>query len=355
MQAGHTSIAHVAVGHFEQWQADEAARQVVVNARSKRGDRDLKPEKFVLPDIPELHRVPQRIADEDERELRWFLSDPRIASIAASTGAFGNQLEQAASFGFGALPCKRCGGKHRSRKRSGKAAVVEWQDGTGMAPKDRFGKRVTYSVALAGYRRKMQKERNIVLMSKPEPKAGSGIDADAAWQMIAEKFRGEGKQLMTETEFRALFDQLPDELCQPCRECSGIGVVPRRSAAHAEVTVFPTGSSKQLGGREGDSVEDFEEKLNAGEMVEDGSARVSLQELDRFWSVRSILVGIGNLSPIARVAIEEYYSVESGQRALEELAGEFWGLSGAARMRAASALRDHSCGCYQLAAFGAST
>jgi hypothetical protein len=32
--------------------------------------------------IPELRRVPRRIDSEDESELRWFLRDPQIASIA---------------------------------------------------------------------------------------------------------------------------------------------------------------------------------------------------------------------------------------------------------------------------------
>jgi hypothetical protein len=310
---------------------------------------------FELPEIPELRRVARRIDSDDEAELRWFLRDPQIACIAASSGAFGNQLEQAASFGFGALPCKRCGGKHRTRRRGGKDILVDWQDGTGMAPKDRFGKRITYSVALAEFRRKMQKKHSIVLMSKPAPKAESGIDADGAWEMIAAKFRGEGKRLMTDAEFRSCFSELPAELCQPCRMCSGIGVIPRRSAAHVEVTVFPTGSSKQLGGREGDSAEDFEEKIEAGGTMTDGSARVNLRELERFWSVRRILADVAELSPIARVALEEYYLIESGQRALESMAEDLWGLNGSDRMRAASALRDFSCGCYQLAAFGAST
>src|SRR3954463_10441381 len=84
-------------------------REAFLAARDKVGDRDIKPEKFSLPEIPALRRVARRIDSEDEAELRWYLRDPQIASIAASSGAFGNQLDQAASFGFGALPCKRCG------------------------------------------------------------------------------------------------------------------------------------------------------------------------------------------------------------------------------------------------------
>jgi hypothetical protein len=314
------------------------------------------PAPFDLPDIPELKRVPRRIDAVDEGELRWFLGHPLVASIATSSGAFGVQLEQAESFGFGSLPCLRCGGKLRTRKRNGASKIVEWCEGTGMAPRDRFGKRVTYSVALAAYRVQMQREHGIVLMSRPAPKPESGLDADAVWATIEKRFADEGKTLMTDADFRQAFEKLPDDLTQPCRICDGIGIVPRRAASHVEVTAYPTGSSKQIGGKENDDAERLTRKYVTGRrMIEDGSARIDRRELDRYIGIRAILEDMARLSEIARVAVEEYYVEGGGQRALDRIAGELMGLSGAAMVRKGSELRDFSCGVYQLAAYGAGT
>lgn len=310
------------------------------------------PPAFALPDIPELQRVPRRIDAEDEGELRWYLRGPAVASIAHSSGAFGNQLEIASAFGFGSLPCRRCGGKFRARKRGAKETIVDWRDGTGLAPKDHFGKRVTYAAALADYRKRMQREHRIVLSSKPTPKPETGLDAEQLWQGSVAAFKAQGKRLMTDAAFRSLFDRLPESLCQPCRPCQGIGVVPRRAAAHVEVTAYPTGSSKHGSGKPDESMGSVKTK-NGRSWLTDGPVTVSFTEIERYREMHTALADVAKLSPIALYSLEEYYRDENGQRALEAFVEERFGLTGAARMRAASALRDHQCACFNLASYGA--
>jgi len=304
---------------------------------------------FELPDIPHLHHAARRIDSEGEGELRWFFSGPPIANISGSSGAFGNQLEIASAFGFGSLPCRRCGGRFRSRRRGGKDTIVDWRDGTGMAPRDHFGKRVTYAAALAEFRKRMQKEHQIVLTSKPQ--AREGIDPDRTWEAMVWAFKAQGKTLMTDQAFRLAYDRVPDEYCKPCLPCQGIGVVPRRAAAHVEVTAYPTGSSKHGQGKADDGSKP-ERQIQKG-VLRDGAAVVNLRELERYREMRAILADVAAMSSIAVEGLEEYYCRESGQKALERLVGERFGLTGPARMRAASQLRDFSCQVYNLAAHGA--
>lgn len=332
-------------GHAEE-------REAFLMARDNVGDRDLKPEPFALPRLPALNDAIIRLDDADEQELRWYFRNPAVATLTRSSGAFGNQLEIASAYGYGSLPCRRCGGRWRTRRRAGKATVVDWRDGTGLCPKDHFGKRVTYAAALADYRQRMQRTHAIVLSSKPTPKPGSGIDGEQLWQGSVEAFRAQGKQLMTEEAFRAAFDRVPEELCQPCRPCQGIGVIPRRAAAHVEITAYPTGSSKHGTTARRKDPQAAVEAMGGSGVVNDGFGIVAMGELARYREVHEVVADVASMSPIAAVALEEYYSEPGGQRALDELVTGFYGLKGAAMVRAASALKDHMCAAFYLAAYG---
>jgi hypothetical protein len=182
---------------------------------------------FELPDIPRLHHAARRIDSEGEGELRWFPLEPahrqhrelkrRVRQSARDC--------QRVRIRKPALPqVRRSASKAQAR---GKETVVDWRDGTGMAPRDHFGKRVTYAAGLAEFRKRMQKQFSIVLMSKPQPR--EGIDPENAWAAIAAAFKAQGKRLMTDQAFRAAYDRIPDEYCRPCQPCQGIGVVPRRA------------------------------------------------------------------------------------------------------------------------------
>jgi hypothetical protein len=207
-------------------------------------------------------------------------------------------------------------------------------------------------MALAEYRNKMQREHAIVLMSRPVPRADSGIDPAAAWRAYVEAFRAQGKRLMTDAEFRELFPRVPEEECEPCRECGGIGVVPRRNATHGEVTAYPTGNSKQLGGRESDDAAAMTRKLASGALaIVDGKAAIHFGELERYKSTERIMVDVARVAMIARIALEEYYVSENGMTRLVELCDE--GQTAAARNRQANALYDFACGCFNLCAYGA--
>jgi hypothetical protein len=95
---------------------------------------------------------------------------------------------------------------------------------------------------------------------------------------------------MTEDSFRELYAVLPEELCQPCAICRGLGVVPRRAPAHVEVTCWPTGSSAELGHAEGDR-----------------AVTVNHGDAERYLAIDIALRDVATLSPLARIAIEAYY------------------------------------------------
>jgi hypothetical protein len=358
---------------------DAGARQVLLALAQGSDEEAEKPPPIAalkLPDIPQLQHCAARIEHADEVELRWAARNPGVAYMRHSSGEFGRQLQHAESFGYGALPCRRCGGKWRSKRMAKGAQCTEcraslptgatecpachamfgsgWQDGSGQSPKPRLGKggkRMTYTMLLAEYRVKMQQQLGIVLMSRPMPKPESGIVADVAWQMISDKFKADGKTLMTDAEFRALFPRVPEEECEPCTECGGIGVVPRRGARHdSEITAFPTGNSKQIGGREAQSVEKLNAQLARGMAVVDGDACVVLGELERWVTVQNILADVGRVAFIARVALDEYYSDDNGMDRLVEMCP---GATDGVRARAAGELRDFMSKCFNLCAYGA--
>lgn len=326
--------------------------------------------RFELPHVDGADRVPQRLTAEDEGELRWYLDDPVVAGIGKS-GGFGGQLERAECFGYGALPCRKCGGawRMRRRKRDGTEIVIGWRDGTGRRPKKHFGRQETYAGALARYRRAMVREHRIVIVSHhPDD---PGIKA-----AVREAFDARNEHPLTEAELRDLFPALPDEWTVECNACGGLGVAPRRLPSHAEVTVWPMGSSKRTGARVAVGTDEiFASAVSAGSSaVSDGYAGVSLGKIERYLDVDRILRDVAALSVVARVALEEYYGPAQVQTpglargikldrrptAFEAL----WPLTsfGAGKVpaefvgrRAAEAeqLYSHACACWQIAAYGA--
>lgn len=320
---------------------------------------------FTLPHVPGTDRVPQRIAAEDEAELRWFLDSPPVACLAQS-GGFGAQLERAESFGYGALPCRKCGGawKMRRRKRDGTEVVIGWRDGTGRRPRKHFGKQETYAAALARYRRAMVREHRIVVVTHhpADPAVKAAVRA---------AFDARDQHPLTEAELRELFPALPDDWTTECNACGGIGVVPRRAPTHTEVTVWFTGSSKQ----EGRTPKAVQEVADAADRAyADGFTAVSRAELERYLEVERLLRDVAALSLVARVALEEYYAPRTVQTVGLARGAKFtprptafealWPLTSvgliaasagakARRMRESQELYSHACSVYNLAAYGA--
>ena len=109
----------------------------------------------------------------------------------------GGQLERAEAFGYGALPCRRCGGKWKKSVVTDNGEVsldgngkpledfATWRDGTGRKPKHRIGKRgkpETYAMALARYRVEQQRALKIVISAYPKPSPSSGVEANTSVQ-----------------------------------------------------------------------------------------------------------------------------------------------------------------------------
>lgn len=352
-------------------------------------DADEVARTFTIPSLPELRWAPRRIDDEDEQELRWRFGSPHVTQLYSGGSGFGMQLERAQALGYGPLPCRRCGGRWRARKRGkeGKEEIVDWHDGTGLAPLDDFGKRVSYSVALARYRADQKAELNIVTISAwptPDPR---GTLKDE----IVDAFRMRGENVMTESELREVYPTVPEERCRTCPACDGMGVVPRRAASHAEVTVWSTGSSKQLGGQERDDADTLERKVNKAVgashwrdgFMRDGNSGVHFGELQRYVEIERMLGDVARLSPLARAGLEVYYTPavdpmrlfieeffgldpverrKTGWKALAEFtpaarqpesARPVKALWEATRARQAAELYDFCCKCWNVAAYGA--
>ncbi len=344
---------------------------------------------FAIPDLPSLRFAPRRIDEEDEAELRWRFGEANLTVLYGGGSGFGMQLERAAALGYGPLPCRRCGGRWRARRRrkDGLEEIVDWRDGTGLAPRDHFGKRVTYAAALATYRAEMKAELRIVTITTWPHSDASGT-ARAA---LVDAFARRGELVMTEAELRESYPTLPEDRCRVCPACAGMGVVPRRAASHAEVTVWPTGSSKQLGGQERDDVDTLERKaskaLSATKwkdgFMRDGNSGVHFGELQRYVEIERTLADVAHLSPLARAALELYYTPSADP--LQAFAETFFGLKTATRRKTgwkaiaeftpaartpegkqpvkglqsanqahqAAELYDFACKCFNLAAYGA--
>lgn len=272
-----------------------------------------------LPVVPGILNVPRRLQADDEIDLRWFLDDPRLSGIRGSSD-FGAQLARAESYGFGALPCRACGGTWSRRyiDKNGQERVKGWRDGTGYCPKKRRGKKgkqESYAEALARYRLEQRHALNIVIVSHhpTDPATKAAVD---------QAFKEQGKRVMTEAELRELFPTLPQpgdpecaEWSVPCPACKGIGVVERRLPRHAEVTVWPTGSSKRPGAREPIGADELVVRAAIkGKAVWDGYSGVSLTELERYVAVELLLRDVAAVSVRARVVLEEYYGPQAKHR-----------------------------------------
>jgi hypothetical protein len=343
-----------------------------------------------LPFVPGIEKVPRRLLAADEIDLRWFLDDPRLSGIRGSSD-FGAQLARAESYGYGALPCRACGGTWSRRfisKKTGLEVVTGWRDGTGYCPKKRRGKggkQESYSEALARYRHEQRQKLKIVIVSKHP-------DDPATRAAVYEAFKRRGERVMTEAELRELFPTLPHpgdpdcaEWTAPCPACKGIGVVERRVSRHAEVTVWPTGSSKRPGAREPVGADELVARAAVkGTAVWDGYSGVSLTELERFLAVELVLRDVAALSVAARVVLEEYYGPaqkrrhgqprglllkgnlvgglkvttrDLGFQALWPLTtvgakAELTDAEKSQRAAEVAALYAHGCGCFNLAAYG---
>jgi hypothetical protein len=316
---------------------------------------------LVLPSIPELEKLPARIDEEDERDIRWCFENPSIATITQSSGAFGGQLERAECFGYGALPCRRCGGRWKRIVtrwdpvlERDVEVVIGWRDGTGRRPRKRFGKRPTYAEALAAYRVEQREKLKIVIGTYPSPSEESGVDAEALWDATVASFWARGEALMTERDFREAFPTLPDELTEPCGEpCNGLGVVPRRNPTgfrREGVTAWPKGSSVRIGGHENLDAAGLVNELAEGD-VHDGRAVVRVDALARWLAVSSVLRDVEAISPIAREGIERKYAPRDsraswGRLGLIELAGS------ASKV---GALDDHLGQVWNFCAYGAAS
>ncbi len=232
-----------------------------------------------------------------ERDLRWFLDDPLVAGTVASDGAFGGQLERAESFGFGAIPCRRCGGKWRTRRRAsdGEQYFSEWRDGTGWVPSAKHfaAASASYQRALKVYRDRMAREHRLILMGP----GGDGPTNRAAAVLFEEL--NPGQRMVTAKQLEELFPDIPTELCRICDGCRGIGVVPRRSHKTVEVTARPTGSSVGKAGRSPDSM-----------------ASIAWEPLTRYHQLERLLGAVANVFPLHRVAIASYYGPRERRRHL---------------------------------------
>lgn len=332
-----------------------------------------------LPVVPGIERVPRRLLADDELDLRWRFNDPPLAGLRGSSD-FGAQLARAEAYGFGGLPCRACGGTWSRRyvsRKTGLEVVTGWVDGTGYCPKKRRGKggkQEGYAEALARYRYEKRQELNIVIVSKHPEDPATKAAVDAA-------FKAKGQRVMTEAEVRELFPRLPlagDPECEewtvPCPVCKGIGVVERRLPRHAEVTVWPTGSSKRPGAREAVSADELVARAaTSGKAVWDGYSGVSLVQLERYIAVEQLLKDVATLSVPARVVLEEYYGPpkvdrpgsrglkihrrEVGLKALWPLTsvGTKDELTEAQKSRRAAevaALYSHGCGVFNLVSYG---
>lgn len=345
---------------------------------------------FSIPNLPELRWAPRRIDEEDEIEIRWRFGEANLTVLYGGGSGFGMQLERAAALGYGPLPCRRCGGRWRSRLRgkAGTEEILDWRDGTGRAPLDHFGKRVTYATALAAYRAEIKAKLRIQTITT-WPHSDSSGDARAA---IIDAFARRGELVMTESELREAYQILPEDRCRICPACDGIGVVPRRAASHAEVTAWPTGSSKQLGGQERDDADTLERKVGKAigatkwkdGIMRDGNSGVHFGELQRYVEIERTLADVARLSPLARAALEQYYtpSVDPLRLFIETFFGlepkarrkTGWkaiatltpaarapdsrqpvkGLQDAAIARQSAELYDFACKCFNVAAYGVS-
>lgn len=251
-----------------------------------------------------------RLPADLERELKRFLDDPHLAGLVPDSGSFGSQLERAESYGYGALPCRKCGGSWRTRRRAsdGEQYFAEWRDGTGWVPSPKHfaAAAAAYSRALKVYRERMARELRMLIVGD----GGTGAGNQQAAALFAEL--SPGHRLVTRDDLAELFPIIPTELCLICRSCSGIGVVPRRSPRPVQVTARPTGSSVGKAGRHPDTM-----------------VTVNLDQLAWYESMDRLLGLVASRRPVHRLVLSSYYGpAETPERALARRVGAHVGRPG---------------------------
>jgi hypothetical protein len=357
--------AAIRSSEFEEHQTEECASGVHLAARPVFPVFERE-----LPAVPGIDLVPRRIVEEDAADLRWRFGDAAVASLGSSSG-MGASLERAESYGYGALPCRRCGGRWRRKvRRDGVEVVIGWRDGTGRMPRKvrlgaRAGERPTYAAALAEYRRKEMARWRIVVIDR-HPREEQHV-RDETVRVFWER----GEMVVTSRELAGMYPTLPEELTEPCANppigCGGIGVVPRRNPTQAEINCWPKGSSVQLGGREGLDADGLVAAIADSDAlfggVHDAAAYVSLAHLERLMMVERTLADVAGIAPIARLALEELYQPHGGAHLLLGLtpadvepearrgSTEAWT---ARRQAQADDLLDFAGQCWNLCSWGAS-
>lgn len=234
---------------------------------------------------------PQRLPADASADLRWFCGRPPLAALPA-TGSVGGQLERAAALGLGPVPCRKCGGYWRADDNG---EIIEWRDASGYFPSTRhFPGKPTYAQALATYRRQVIRDQKLTVV-------GDNGNA-AALELVREEAAKHGLTVVTEEQFRTMTPHIPEELCDECKRCNGLRVVPRRPHARGEITAYPTGNSKPLGS--GVRFKQETEALADGEVTTSG---IYWDGLARWNRIDENLCRVGNRSEVARVALERYY------------------------------------------------
>lgn len=363
-----------------------AAQQIGDNDGGGVGVRGARAKPW-LPVVSGTDQVASRLEAADEIDLKWALDDPHVAGHVAGGSGFGAQLARAESYGLGPVPCRRCGGRYASRREVVKRGpdgaeqvlevVTDWREGNGRQPVRRFrkgGKRETYAQALGRYRAEQKGAHNIVIGKRPRPAPGLQ-DVERTWAVLVEAHAARGERLLTERQFRDMFPALPEdeEWSDVCEDCGGIGIVPRRTYKHEEVTVWPTGSSR-LPARVRTPLRATEvvDAVLGGGGIRDGSAAIRVDDVERFLMVQLVLTDVCRLAPIARATLERYYRprLEGSNTGFPE------GLQGAEQANGATALfelvggpgdgeagqktqqrrvwelYDFACQCWNLAAYG---
>ena len=215
-----------------------------------------------------LELVPSRLVAKDAQDLRWFLDNPPIAQVSASS--FGASLARAGLYGYGSMPCLRCGG---DRKRG--------RPGTGFSP--RSGK---------PYRKELERYRRAYLAA-----LGFRLVQDTAKARRTQELMqvldvaGEVRQVVTREQVQDLVPELPLELCLPCNPCGSRGIVPKLTHTRRPITARPTC-----------------EVSNSTEP----SAAVDGAALIRWCRVERRLAKAQSLDPGCRIVLETYYGPGGG-------------------------------------------
>jgi hypothetical protein len=173
-----------------------------------------------------LFDSPSRIPTADATDLRWYFRNPSLVVVPES--GFSGQLERAAAFSFGVMPCLKCGGSRAEPER----------DGSGWQPTGKLAK-LGYLAALKQCRAEAAKKAGLLVVSA----------RTAEVMTLFTGFEGAEKvKTISEPMLAELVPYVPDHLCIKCKRCLGTGVVERRTGKSKSITARPTGGSMEGGG-----------------------------------------------------------------------------------------------------------